>query len=58
MYRKQKRLKKRKNRKETAKEMMDRIAKRAEIEEAENIKAAKKQLPPGNKRVWQHWESN
>ena len=40
MYRKQKRLKKRKNRKETAKEMMDRIAKRAEIEEAENIKAA------------------
>ena len=41
MYRKQKRLKKRKNRKETAKEMMDRIAKRAEIEEAENIKAAK-----------------
>ena len=29
-------MKKRKNRKETPKEMMERIAKRAEIEEAEN----------------------
>ena len=40
LYRKQKRLKKRTNRKETPKEMMERIAKRAEIEDAENRKAA------------------